>query len=246
MSEPKFKLGDRVKWDQWGRIGVIAEVHADNRYSLETTWGCLAKFPGAVLSLDVPETPKFKIGDCVKWKDYEGRMLDGTVEIAYPSATRRLGEVYITDSCGKSDWWHESLLSLDVPTAPKFKIGDRVKWTHFGRASSGFVRSCISDGWWGVEYETGCMNKFHESGLSLDVPEPKQFATKLEAELGAEIIRLNFQIIDQRKENAFMVSKMAAEIGNAHRERFAKEAAQKELAEANDKIKRLKSLIGEL
>ena len=80
------------------------------------------------------------------------------------------------------------------------------------------------------------MENCHESGLLLDVPEPKQFATDLEAKLGAEIIRLNFQIIDQRKESAFMVSRMTAEIGNANRERFAKEEAQKELAAVWDEL----------
>lgn len=188
--------------------------------------------------------PKFKIGDRVKWEDYVGRARSGViVETPCGRNTEKFRSHYVKEAQELPPGrWHESHLSLDVPETPKFKIGDRVKWDQWGRI--GVIAEVHADNRYSLETTWGCLAKFPGAVLSLDVPEPKQFATKLEAELGAEIIRLNFQILDQRKENAFAVSRTAAEVVNVHRERFAKEAAQKELAEANDKIKRLKTFIG--
>lgn len=130
-------------------------------------------------------------------------------------------------------------------TTPKFKIGDRVKgkdteW----RDWRGEVKELRDDssGW---QYAmTGGGLWWHESNLSLDVPEPKQLATRLEAELGAEIINLNYQVADQKKEierltrintkhlydAAELSRRLTEEVGGRHRERFTKESS---LGEAN-------------
>ena len=179
--------------------------------------------------------PKFKIGDRVKWKDSDWRDRAGDIQ-AYDKLSQRY--FLIENDFIVATWWHESHLTLDIQETPKFKIGDRVKWVHFGKPSFGFIRARLSEGWWKVEYTAGCMENCHESGLSLDVPEAKQFATDLEAELGAEIINLHYDVAD-------LNTRLTKEIGERHRERIAKEAAQREVTDIRSMLKK-ETYIGSL
>ena len=121
---------------------------------------------------------------------------------------------------------------------PKFKIGDRVKWVHFGRDHAGTVSH--RDATWPIYYVAEVSSAWQcESYLSLDVPEPKQFATKLEAELGAEIIKLHYDAAD-------LDARLTKEIGERHRERIAKESAQKELAEVRPALVRERAILADI
>ena len=237
MTAPKFKIGDRVKWVHFGNpsSGFVRAHISDGWWKVEYKTGCMANFHKSCLSLDVPAEPRFKIGDRVKYHGLDGDAL-GHINGIETSAGK--SQYYLK---GVPELYQESSLSLDVPAEPRFKVGDRVR-----RIRPGWAVVHVHEGENYTVTKDGVYCDTSGDVLSLDVPEPKQSATKLEVELGAEIIRLNFQILDQRKANALVISEMAAEIGNVRCERFAKEMAQKELAEANAKIKRLKSVVGEL
>ena len=229
-AEPKFKIGDRVKW-VWGRIGVIAEAHEDNRYSFKTPMGWASKVPGDQLVLDVPETHKFKIGDRVKWVNF------GKPSFGFVRARISEGWWEVEYKTGCIAGYRESHLSLDVPETPKFNIGDRVKWDQCGRI--GVVIQGHADNRYTIDMAGDWISKIPGAHLSLEVPGPKQFATKLEVELGAEIIKLHYDV-------AHLDARLTEEVGGRHRERIAKEAVQKELAEVRPALVRERAILADI
>ena len=233
MSEPKFKIGDRVKWaDSYGnqRRGVVSGETFNEC--------CLVKEaqelkPGtwyeSSLSLDALETPKFNIGDRVKFT----RFVIGVITLVG------------ADDCYSIDSWDRCIskipgadLSREVPGPGAFKVGDRVKYTR-PSGNIGIITQGHADNHYSVQTGDGCVTRVPGGQMSLDVPAPKQFATKLEAELGAEIIKLHYDAAD-------LDARLTKAIGAGHRERIAKEAAQKELAEVRPALARERAILADI
>ena len=230
MTAPKFKIGDHVKWKDFKGRAHSGIVHGyeffSKRWRIADSLTTFGWWPESHLSLDIQETPKFKIGDRVKYHGLDGDAL-GHINGIETSAGK--SQYYIK---GVPGLYQESSLSLDVPAEPKFKVGNWVNYTPCGL--SGFITQVNADDSYTIDAGDRYILKIPSVDLSLAVPEPKQFATSREVELGAEIITLHEQIATQRKENAFMVSKMTAEIGSVHRERKALESAQKIMLRTGD------------
>lgn len=132
-------------------------------------------------------SPKFKVGDHVKWKDKAGINYKGVVEELCPRKDGgdwchiQAGEVrlflvascHLTEAAPKYEFTNATQ-GTKVNTHPKFKVGDRVKWKNpEGRDFRAEVKGLRDDssGW---RYAmTGGGLWWHESHLSLDVPKFK-------------------------------------------------------------------------
>lgn len=178
-------------------------------------------------------TPKIKVGDRVKWLDYEGRQRKGVIVELHLERNAHYVKEAQELLPGR---WHESHLSLDVPEAAKatkFKIGDRVRRAN---EPGWVVVQCHDSDCYTVAKSFEYRNQVSGDGLSLDVPEPKKCATDMEVQLGIEIINLNKTYKVQTETIVYLSNRLTEEIGARHRERIAKEDAQKELVDAKNSV----------